>query len=149
MISAAAASVSTGESVTFWILAPIAVVCALAMVIAKNAVHCALFLAGVMLSLAGLYALQDAPFLAAVQVIVYTGAILMLFLFVLMLVGVDSSDSLVETLRGQRATIFLPARGSRANQHGGFNRFSPNARGQGERGPGFSRAGRAALRRSG
>ncbi|MEO5652521.1 MAG: NADH-quinone oxidoreductase subunit J, partial [Marmoricola sp.] len=80
---------------------------ALAMVIAKNAVHCALFLAGVMLSLAGLYALQDAPFLAAVQVIVYTGAILMLFLFVLMLVGVDSSDSVVETIRGQRllATI--------------------------------------------
>ena len=63
--------------------------------------HAALFLAGVMLSLAGLYAAQDAPFLAAVQVIVYTGAILMLFLFVLMLVGVDSADSLVETIRGQ------------------------------------------------
>jgi len=77
------------------------------MVLAKNAVHCALFLAAVMLSLAGLYALQDAPFLAAVQVIVYTGAILMLFLFVLMLVGVDSSDSLVETLRGQRVAAFL------------------------------------------
>lgn len=102
-----AAGASTGESVTFWILAPIAVLCALAMVMAKNAVHCALFLAGVMLSLAGLYALQDAPFLAAVQVIVYTGAILMLFLFVLMLVGVDSSDSLVETLRGQRVAALL------------------------------------------
>jgi NADH-quinone oxidoreductase subunit J len=111
VISAAAASVSTGESVTFWILAPIAVICALAMVIAKNAVHCALFLAGVMLSLAGLYALQDAPFLAAVQVIVYTGAILMLFLFVLMLVGVDSSDSLVETLRGQRAAALVVGAG--------------------------------------
>ena len=97
----------TGESVTFWILAPIAVLGALAMVIAKNAVHCALFLAAVMLSLAGLYALQDAPFLAAVQVIVYTGAILMLFLFVLMLVGVDSSDSLVETLRGQRVAALV------------------------------------------
>ncbi|MGZ6828010.1 MAG: NADH-quinone oxidoreductase subunit J, partial [Mycobacteriales bacterium] len=71
------------------------------------AVHCALFLAAVMMSLAGLYALQDAPFLAAVQVIVYTGAILMLFLFVLMLVGVDSSDSLVETLRGQRVAALL------------------------------------------
>jgi NADH-quinone oxidoreductase subunit J len=101
------AASSTGESVAFWVLAPIAVICALAMVIAKNAVHCALFLAAVMLSLAGLYALQDAPFLAAVQVIVYTGAILMLFLFVLMLVGVDSSDSLVETLRGQRWAALL------------------------------------------
>jgi NADH-quinone oxidoreductase subunit J len=101
------AASSTGEQVGFWILAPIAVLAALAMVIAKNAVHCALFLAAVMMSLAGLYALQDAPFLAAVQVIVYTGAILMLFLFVLMLVGVDSSDSLVETLRGQRVAALL------------------------------------------
>jgi NADH-quinone oxidoreductase subunit J len=67
-------------------------------------VHSALFLAAVMLCLAGLYAVQDAPFLAAAQVIVYTGAVLMLFLFVLMLVGVDSSDSLVETLRGQRVS---------------------------------------------
>jgi NADH-quinone oxidoreductase subunit J len=101
------AASSTGESIAFWVFAPIAVLSALAMVIAKSAVHAALFLAGVMLSLAGLYALQDAPFLAAVQVIVYTGAILMLFLFVLMLVGVDSSDSLVETLRGQRVVALL------------------------------------------
>jgi len=96
------AATSTGEAVTFWILGPLAVIAALMMVLSKNAVHAALFLAAVMLSLAGLYAAQDAPFLAAVQVIVYTGAILMLFLFVLMLVGVDASDSLVETLRGQR-----------------------------------------------
>ncbi len=101
------AAASTGETVGFWVLAPIAVVAALAMVLARNAVHAAMFLAAVMLSLAGLYALQDAPFLAAVQVIVYTGAILMLFLFVLMLVGVDSSDSLVETIRGQRVFAVL------------------------------------------
>ena len=55
-----------------------------------------------MISLAVLYVVQDAPFLFAVQIIVYTGAILMLFLFVLMLVGVDASDSVVETIRGQR-----------------------------------------------
>ena len=101
------AASNTGEVIGFWVLAPLAVIAATAMVFAKNAVHAALFLAGVMLSLAGLYALQDAPFLAAVQVIVYTGAILMLFLFVLMLVGVDSSDSLVETLRGQRVAAFV------------------------------------------
>ena len=93
---------STGEAVTFWVLGPLALIAAIMMVLSRNAVHAALFLAAVMLSLAGLYAAQDAPFLAAVQVIVYTGAILMLFLFVLMLVGVDSSDSLIETLRGQR-----------------------------------------------
>jgi len=101
------AASDTGEQIGFWVMAPIAVIAALGMVLAKNAVHCALFLAAVMLSLAGLYALQDAPFLAAVQVIVYTGAVLMLFLFVLMLVGVDTSDSLVETLRGQRLAAFV------------------------------------------
>jgi NADH-quinone oxidoreductase subunit J len=98
---------STGETIAFWVFAPLATIAAIGMVLARNAVHAALFLAGVMLSFAGLYAAQDAPFLAAVQVIVYTGAILMLFLFVLMLVGVDSSDSLVETLRGQRVAAFL------------------------------------------
>jgi NADH-quinone oxidoreductase subunit J len=100
------AAASTGEAITFWVLGPIAVISALMMVVSRNAVHAALWLAGVMLALAGMYAAQDAPFLAAVQVIVYTGAVLMLFLFVLMLVGVDSSDSLVETLRGQRAAGF-------------------------------------------
>ncbi len=105
------AAASTGETVTFWVLGPLCLIAAVAMVLARNAVHAALFLAAVMLSLAGLYAAQDAPFLAAVQVIVYTGAILMLFLFVLMLVGVDSSDSLVETLRGQRVAAVLVALG--------------------------------------
>ena len=88
--------------IAFWILAPIMVICALGMLFARKAVHCALLLAVVMISLAVLYAVQDAPFLFAVQIIVYTGAILMLFLFVLMLVGVDASDSVVETIRGQR-----------------------------------------------
>ena len=101
------AATSTGEAITFWVLGPLAVIAAVMMVLSRNAVHAALFLAGVMLSLAGLYAAQEAPFLAAVQVIVYTGAILMLFLFVLMLVGVDSSDSLIETLRGHRALAFV------------------------------------------
>jgi NADH-quinone oxidoreductase subunit J len=101
------AATSQGEQITFWVLAPLCAIAAVAMVLSRNAVHAALFLAAVMLSLAGLYAAQDAPFLAAVQVIVYTGAILMLFLFVLMLVGVDTSDSLVETLRGQRTAALL------------------------------------------
>jgi NADH-quinone oxidoreductase subunit J len=88
--------------IVFWILAPLMVICALGMVVSAKAVHSALMLAVVMVSLAILYAAQQAPFLFAVQIIVYTGAVLMLFLFVLMLVGVDASDSLVETLRGQR-----------------------------------------------
>jgi NADH-quinone oxidoreductase subunit J len=92
----------TGGQVAFWMLAPIMVLAAIAMILVRKAVHSALLLATVMICLAVQYAAQDAPFLFAVQIIVYTGAILMLFLFVLMLVGVDASDSLVETIRGQR-----------------------------------------------
>jgi NADH-quinone oxidoreductase subunit J len=88
--------------IAFWILAPIMVVAALGILFVRKAVHAALLLAVVMLSLAVLYLVLEAPFLFAVQIIVYTGAILMLFLFVLMLVGVDASDSVVETIRGQR-----------------------------------------------
>jgi NADH-quinone oxidoreductase subunit J len=87
---------------TFWILAPIMVLAALSILFVRKAVHAALLLAVVMIGLALLYLTLQAPFLFAVQIIVYTGAILMLFLFVLMLVGVDASDSVVETIKGQR-----------------------------------------------
>ena len=88
--------------IVFWILAPVMVAAALGLVLSRKAIHSALCLAVVMIMLAMLYAVQDAPFLFAVQIIVYTGAIMMLFLFVLMLVGVDTSESVVETIRGQR-----------------------------------------------
>ncbi|MCV2490446.1 NADH-quinone oxidoreductase subunit J [Geodermatophilus sp. YIM 151500] len=91
-----------GETVAFWVLGPVALAGALGMVFSRNAVHSALWLVLTMLSLGVFYVIQDAPFLGAVQVIVYTGAIMILFLFVLMLVGRDSSDSVVESLRGQR-----------------------------------------------
>jgi len=97
----------TGAAVAFWLLAPVMILGALGMILARKPVHSALCLATVMISLAVQYAAQDAPFLFAVQIIVYTGAILMLFLFVLMLVGVDSSDSLVETIKGQRTLAIL------------------------------------------
>src|ERR1043165_8593266 len=93
--------------ITFWILAPIMVLAALGILFVRKAVHAALLLAVVMIGLAVLYAVLDAPFLFAVQIIVYTGAILMLFLFVVMLVGVDASDSVVETIRGQRVLAIL------------------------------------------
>ncbi|MEU4740228.1 NADH-quinone oxidoreductase subunit J [Actinosynnema sp. NPDC023658] len=95
-------TVTTGEAVAFWILGPLALAGALGMLFARNAVHSALWLVLTMLSLGVLYMVQQAPFLGFVQIIVYTGAIMMLFLFVLMLVGRDSSDSVVEVLRGQR-----------------------------------------------
>jgi NADH-quinone oxidoreductase subunit J len=97
-----AAEATAGEAWTFWLLAPIAVLGAVGMVLARNAVHSALWLVLTMLSLGVFYVVQSAPFLGLVQVIVYTGAIMMLFLFVLMLVGRDAADSLIETLRGQR-----------------------------------------------
>ena len=87
---------------TFWLLAPLMVAAALGILVVRKAVHAALLLAFVMINLAVLYAVLEAPFLFAVQIIVYTGAILMLFLFVMMLVGVDAADSSVETIRGQR-----------------------------------------------
>jgi len=93
---------STGEATLFWFLAPVMVLAALGLLFARKAVHAAMSIVVVMISLAILYVAQEAPFLGVVQVIVYTGAVMMLFLFVLMLIGVDASDSLVETLTGQR-----------------------------------------------
>jgi NADH-quinone oxidoreductase subunit J len=96
-----------GETVVFWILGPIALAGALGMVLSRNAVHSALWLVNTMLAFGVFYVVQEAPFLGAVQIIVYTGAIMILFLFVLMLVGRDSSDSVVETLRGQRIAAII------------------------------------------
>lgn len=98
----------TGEEVMFWILGPLAVFGSLGLVFARKAVHAALGMALTMVVLGVFYIAQDADFLGVIQIFVYTGAVMMLFLFVLMLVGVDSSDSLVETLTGQRwATAVL------------------------------------------
>jgi NADH-quinone oxidoreductase subunit J len=93
---------SGGEAVLFWVLAPLSVLGALGLIFAKKAVHAALGMALVMINLGVFYIAQNADFLGIVQIFVYTGAVMMLFLFVLMLVGVDSSDSLVETIRGQK-----------------------------------------------
>jgi len=107
LLAAASGSPPLHEAFVFWILGPIAVAAAVGMVLARSAIHAALLLAIVMLCLAAFYTTENAPFLAVVQVVVYTGAVLMLFLFVLMLIGVDSMDSLVETLRGQRLAAFV------------------------------------------
>jgi NADH-quinone oxidoreductase subunit J len=94
--------VPLGEAVAFWILGPISLAGAIGMVLLRNAIHSALSLVATMMSLGMFYLIEQGPFLGLVQIIVYTGAIMILFLFVLMLVGRDSSDSIVETLRGQR-----------------------------------------------
>jgi NADH-quinone oxidoreductase subunit J len=96
-----------GETVVFWVLGPIALAGALGMVLSRNAVHSALWLVNTMLAFGVFYVINEAPFLGAVQIIVYTGAIMILFLFVLMMVGRDTSDSVVETLRGQRVAAIV------------------------------------------
>jgi NADH-quinone oxidoreductase subunit J len=94
--------VPLGEAITFWILGPLSLAGAIGMVLFRNAIHSALSLVATMMSLGAFYIIEQGPFLGLVQIIVYTGAIMILFLFVLMLVGRDASDSLIETLRGQR-----------------------------------------------
>ncbi|MFC4503738.1 MULTISPECIES: NADH-quinone oxidoreductase subunit J [Streptomyces] len=102
MSDLAAYSTSTGEAFQFWVLGTVAVIGALCTVFMKKAVHSALCLAGTMIVLAVFYLANGAYFLGVVQIVVYTGAIMMLFLFVVMLVGVTAADSLKETIKGQR-----------------------------------------------
>ena len=101
----------TPEAVLFWVLAPLTVAAALGMLLVKKAVHSAILMASVMINLAIFYIAQDALFLGIVQIVVYTGAVMMLFLFILMLVGVDSSDSLTETIPGLRPIAITAAVG--------------------------------------
>ena len=96
-----------GESVIFWVTAFFAIVGAVGMIASRKAVHSALWVAFTMVNLAILYFSLEAPFLGTTQIVVYTGAVMMLFLFVLMIVGVDSSDSLLETIKGQRLLAIL------------------------------------------
>jgi NADH-quinone oxidoreductase subunit J len=103
----AAYSTSTGEAFQFWVLGTVAVIGALCTVFMKKTVHSALCLAGTMIVLAVFYLANGAYFLGIVQIVVYTGAIMMLFLFVVMLVGVTAADSLKETIEGQRWLALL------------------------------------------
>jgi NADH-quinone oxidoreductase subunit J len=118
----AAGAMTTGEKVSFWILGVLALGCAIAMVAARNAIHSALFLVVTMFCLGIFYIIEAGPFIGMAQIIVYTGAVMMLFLFVLMLVGRNSSDSLIETLRGQRTAGILIGLGFAGLLGGGIAR---------------------------
>ncbi|MFI2616377.1 NADH-quinone oxidoreductase subunit J [Streptomyces sp. NPDC018584] len=107
MTQLAAYTTSTGEAIQFWVLGTVAVIGALCTILMKKAVHSALCLAGTMIILAVFYLANGAYFLGVVQIVVYTGAIMMLFLFVVMLVGVTAADSLKETIKGQRWLALL------------------------------------------
>jgi NADH-quinone oxidoreductase subunit J len=91
------------ETFVFIVCALIVVVGSIGVVLARNPVHSALMLVATLFGVAVLFLVQDAQFLAVVQVVVYAGAIVILFLFVLMLLGVDKSDDFdEEPLRWQR-----------------------------------------------
>ena len=88
--------------IVFWIIAPISVLSGIAMVLARNAVHAALLLIVNFFTLALFFLILGSPFLFVVQIIVYACAIMVLFLFVIMLLGVAQQLSLREQLKGQR-----------------------------------------------
>jgi NADH-quinone oxidoreductase subunit J len=100
---------SYAEAWLFWLIAPLMVLGAFGLLFARKAVHAALCMAFVMVNLGVLYLASQAEFLGIVQVFVYTGAVMMIFLFVLMLIGVDASDSLTETIRGHRVASLVVA----------------------------------------
>jgi NADH-quinone oxidoreductase subunit J len=99
------------DNVVFWVFAPISIASAVGMLLVRNAVHAALFLIVNFFTLAVMYLLLDAPFLFAVQIIVYTGAIMVLFLFVIMLLGVDRGDPVRDRLAWQRGLVYVLAGG--------------------------------------
>lgn len=95
----------------FWVVAALTVIPASALLFAKKTVHIAMAIVMVMVGLAIAYVMLEAPFLGVVQIVVYTGAVMMLFLFVLMLVGVDKRESLREEMKGRKWIGLLLAGG--------------------------------------
>lgn len=101
------------DYVVFGIAAVACLVGALGVILASNPVHSALSLVGTLFGIAVLFVEEGAHFLAAVQVVVYAGAIVVLFLFVIMLLGVDKAEALeAEPLGGQRPAAAVVAAGS-------------------------------------
>jgi NADH-quinone oxidoreductase subunit J len=96
-----------GDVIAFWILAPVSVVAAGGMVLSRKAIHSALWLVVNFFTLSVFFLILGSPFLFVVQIIVYAGAIMVLFLFVIMLLGVDRELPLTERIRGLRFTSIV------------------------------------------
>ena len=97
------------DVLVFWVFAPLSIASAVGMLVVRNAVHAALFLVVNFFCLSVFYLLLDAPFLFAVQIIVYAGAIMVLFLFVIMLLGVDRGERVRDRLVAQRGLALILA----------------------------------------
>lgn len=96
---------SVGETVLFACVALVAVLCGIGVLTSKRAVYSAVNMILLMISLAVLYVTNDAPFLGITQIVVYTGAIMTLVLFVIMLVGVGADETVDGSHRGQKGII--------------------------------------------
>ena len=86
------------EAIFFWVFAVAALVAGLLTIMARNAVHSALFLISTLVSVAALFILLGAEFIAGVQILVYVGGVMVLFLFVIMLVNVGAEERSQEEL---------------------------------------------------
>ena len=106
-----AGMLSGGESVFFWIAATLMVAGGLGLLFARKAVYAAMSMALVMVMQGIVYLALNADFLGVVHIFVYTGAVMMLFLFVIMLIGVEASESMVDTIKGHRWLALLFAAG--------------------------------------
>jgi NADH-quinone oxidoreductase subunit J len=95
------------ETLLFWLLAVMALIASVAMVIQRNPVHSALFLIITLLSLAGLFLLLSAHFLAVIQIIIYAGAIMVLFLFVIMLLDIRRTEAAPSRVKLQKSIGLL------------------------------------------
>lgn len=95
------------ETLLFWLLAVIALVASVSMIIQRNPVYSALFLIATLLSLAGLFLLLNAPFLAVIQIIIYAGAIMVLFLFVIMLLDIRRTEAAPSRVKLQKSLGLL------------------------------------------
>ncbi len=99
------------NEVLFWVIAVFTVGPALSLLFARRPVHVAMSVVTLMIALAAAFVALEAPFLGVVQVVVYTGAIMMLFVFVMMLVGIDQRESMKETIKAQRWIALFAAGG--------------------------------------
>ncbi|AXH97479.1 NADH-quinone oxidoreductase subunit J [Ornithinimicrobium avium] len=120
----AAELISGGELFMFWLMAIVTVAGSLGLIFARKAVHAAMSMALTMVGLGVVFITQDAEFVGIIQIFVYSGAVMMLFLFVVMTIGVDASDSGVETLRGHRFWAYLFGAGFAAAAVYGLTRVS-------------------------
>src|SRR5262245_59013798 len=89
----------SGSQIVFYVLGAVAVLAGIGVITSKNAVHSALFLIAALMSVAGIYVVVEAEFLAAVQVLVYAGGVMVLFLFVIMLVDLEQRGRKQEAAR--------------------------------------------------